>query len=164
LISEFKLIYSSALFGFGEGPLEVVMELIAMRWFESVEENPGNTPSPSLEFAFGFNSAFGLAGAVVGRDPSFLFVPPSSRSLLSVSSLLSVFHPPMSALLCPPYLFLPSRPPFLSKRKKTQNSLALNLVPLLIELLGSATAFMIFALFPAFALSVRIFYFSQPIF
>lgn len=54
-----------ALFGLGEGPLEVMMELIAMRWFESVEANPGHTLPPSLEFAFGFNSAFGLAGALV---------------------------------------------------------------------------------------------------
>lgn len=41
-------LFGRALFGLGEGPLEIVMELICMRWFKE-----GDSAPPSLEFAFG---------------------------------------------------------------------------------------------------------------
>jgi len=87
------------LFGLGEGPLEVVMELIAMRWFESTEDGEEHNP-PSLEVAFGVSSASGLAGALV----------------------------------------------------------SLNLIPYLIEVVGTSTAYMILAFFPALSVSFAILY------
>eukprot|EP01126_Amoeba_proteus_P010354 TRINITY_DN14020_c0_g2_i8.p1 TRINITY_DN14020_c0_g2~~TRINITY_DN14020_c0_g2_i8.p1 ORF type:complete len:481 (+),score=71.57 TRINITY_DN14020_c0_g2_i8:458-1900(+) len=86
-----------ALFGLGEGPLEVVMELIAMRWFEP--EGPRSSV-PSLELAFGVNSGFGLAGSLF----------------------------------------------------------ALNVIPLLIVIVGTTSAYMFMSLIPTLSVCVAIFY------
>lgn len=50
-----------AIFGIGEGPLEVLMTLICMRWF--LENDP---IAPTLEVSFGFTSAAGMLGAAAG--------------------------------------------------------------------------------------------------
>ena len=48
-----------AVFGIGEGPLEVLMTLICMRWF--TENDP---IAPTLEFSFGVTSAAGISNAL----------------------------------------------------------------------------------------------------
>jgi hypothetical protein len=45
----------------GEGPLEVLMSLICIRWFE--ESDP---LFPTLEISFGFTAASGMFGAAAG--------------------------------------------------------------------------------------------------
>jgi hypothetical protein len=59
-------------FGMGEGPLEVLMSLICIRWFE--ESDP---IFPTLEVSFGFTAASGMLGAAVGELISLisLFLP-----------------------------------------------------------------------------------------
>lgn len=56
-------LFGRALFGLGEGPLEIVMELICMRWFKE-----GDSAPPSLEFAFGVGSSAGMLGGVAGLN------------------------------------------------------------------------------------------------
>eukprot|EP01125_Pyxidicula_operculata_P007959 TRINITY_DN2682_c0_g1_i1.p1 TRINITY_DN2682_c0_g1~~TRINITY_DN2682_c0_g1_i1.p1 ORF type:complete len:595 (-),score=59.60 TRINITY_DN2682_c0_g1_i1:142-1926(-) len=77
------------LFGIGLGPIEVINDIVAMRWFDAY-----GATTPSLQFAFSVIAAVGMGGCIIGFNlvPVLLdfFDPAGRKDLYSLQLALLV--------------------------------------------------------------------------